>query len=394
LIFDDDADVGALAVARLMQLGFDAKSVIEKSTFIAAVESWHPELILLDLSLGDTDAIELLGLLSEQKFLGQVVLMSGHAGTVLDHARRLGEGLGIAIAGVLEKPFRLQNLRDLILNLDAKPMPPRSLKSDHSDPALLHQALANNCLEFWYQPKIDIRTDRVVGAESLARIRHPELGILSPAAFLQHASDEDLNELTMRALDHALRSSSTLQQLGRSANFSINVASCTFVRPSLINDIKAIRELHSLSPPITLEMTETDLVSDKDAAAAFATRAILHGFQIAIDDFGHGYATFERLRDMPFTELKIERSMVHGCAQDSALQSICKAAVQLAHGFGAKATAEGVERVDDLKVIQLLGFDMVQGYIFSRALPFDEFVELPVTFSARPFVVERTAVQS
>jgi EAL domain-containing protein (putative c-di-GMP-specific phosphodiesterase class I)/CheY-like chemotaxis protein len=392
LVFDDNPAIGALAVGRLIQLGFEAKSVIETAAFVATLESWRPELILLDLSLGDTDAVELFGLLRERNFGGQVILMSGHSGAVLDHARRLGEGSGIAIAGILQKPFHQRDLRALIAKLAVTVAPPLVPQSDQSNPTLLRDALVNGWLEFWYQPKIELETDGIVGAESLARIRHPEMGVLVPATFLPQASDEDLHKLTMRALDEAFRSSITLNQAGRPLVFSINVAARTFVRPGLINDIKSIRERHATNLPIILELTETDLVNDKVAAAAFATRAILHGFQIAIDDFGHGYATFDRLRDIPFTELKLERAMVDGCARDLALQSICKAAVQLAHGFGATAVAEGVEQTNDLKVIRSLGFDMAQGYIFSRPLPFQNFVKLPTAFSTRPYVVKGAAI--
>ena len=392
LVFDDNPAIGALAVSQLIELGFEAKSVIEKITFVAALESWRPELILLDLSLGDTDAVELFGCLKEQKFGGHVILISGHSGAVLDHARRLGQGSGIAIAGVMEKPFHKRQLRALIANLGAAAEPRLAPQSEQSNPALLRDALANNWLEFWYQPKIELETDSIVGAESLARIRHPEHGILAPGKFLPHASDEDVNELTMRALDEAFRSSTALHRLGRPLIFSINVAARTFVRTGLIDDIKSIRDRHSLPLPIILEMTETDLVNDKSAAATFATRAILHGFQIAIDDFGHGYATFDRLRDMPFTELKIERSMVDGCAREPALQSICQAAIQLAHSFGAQAIAEGVEQRDDLEVIRSLSFDMAQGYIFSRPLPFQDFIKLPTAFSIRPYLVKGAAV--
>lgn len=388
LIFDDNADIGTLAVARLKLLGFEAKSVTEKTAFVAALESWPPELILLDLSLGDTDAIESLEFLSRQGFGGHVILMSGHSGAVLDHVRRLGEGVGIAIAGVMEKPFHLRDLRALIVNLDVATPPPRLPQSVQPNPTLLRDALANDWLEFWYQPKIDLGTDCIVGAESLARIRHPEHGILEPASFLQHASDENLNQLTMRALDEAFLSSKTLYEQGRKLDFSINVAARTFVRPGLIDDIVSIRARHATSLPIILEMTETDLVNDKVAAAAVATRAILHGFEVAIDDFGHGYATFDRLREVPFTELKLERSMVDGCACDPALRNICSAAVQLAHGFDAKAVAEGVERADDLSAVRSIGFDMAQGYIFSRPVPFREFVALPASFSIRPYVVK------
>jgi EAL domain-containing protein (putative c-di-GMP-specific phosphodiesterase class I) len=375
-VFDDNPAIGVLAVGRLQQLGFEARSVLGKAAFVASLESWRPDLILLDLSLGDTDAIELFEMLSGRNFRGPVILMSGHSGAVLDHARRLGEGSGIAIAGVLEKPFHQRDLRALIANLDIAAAPPPAPQSDQPSPALLHDALAHDWLEFWYQPKIELETDSVVGAEMLARIRHPERDILVPATFLPHASDEDLNELTMRALDEAFRSSMTLHRQVCPLVFSINVAARTFTRTGLINDIKSIRERHSTNLPIILEMTETDLVNDKVAAATFATRAILHGFQIAIDDFGHGYATFDRLRGMPFTELKLEGTMVNGCARDTALRSICKAAVQLAHGFGATAIAEGLEQPDDLKVVRSLGFDMAQGYIFSRPLPFQDFCKV------------------
>jgi EAL domain-containing protein (putative c-di-GMP-specific phosphodiesterase class I)/FixJ family two-component response regulator len=392
LAFDDNPAIGALAVTQLRQLGFEAKSVVEKPAFIATLESWRPELILLDLSLGETDAIELFGLLSERNFGGQVILMSGHSRAVLDHARRLGEGSGITIAGVLEKPFHQRNLRALIANLNVARTTLPEAQSDQSNPTLLRDALANNWLEFWYQPKIELETDGIVGAESLARIRHPERGILAPPTFLPNASDDDVHKLTMSALDEALRSSVTLNQAGRPLAFSINVAARTFVRPGLINDIKSIRERHSTNLPIILELTETDLVNDKVAAAAFATRAILHGFQISIDDFGHGYATFDRLRDIPFTELKLERPMVDGCARDPALRSICKAAVQLAHEFKAKAVAEGVDQPDDLKVIRSIGFDMAQGYIFSRPLPLQNFVKLPTAFSKRSYVVNDASI--
>ena len=381
LVFDDQAEIGALAVTRLIQLGFDAKSVTERSAFLAMAESWQPELIVLDLSLGDGDAIELFELLNEQAFSGHVILMSGHSVTVLDHARQLGEDLGMSIAGVLKKPFRQRDLRALVASLGGPSARPRLHRPDNPNPALLREALDKNWLEFWYQPKVDLKTGLIVGAESLARVRHPDQGILAPGAFLQQASEEELYEVTTRALDEAVRCTETMRQRGRPLTFSINVAAKTFKRTDLIEQIRAIRKRHSQIVPITLEVTETDLVDDKFAVKSFATRAILQDFRISIDDFGHGYASFERLRDMPFSELKLERSMVNGCARDPALRSICKAVLGLAHGFGAFAVAEGVENADDLETIRSLGFDMAQGYFFSRPLPFREFEQLQAAFA-------------
>jgi len=118
LVFDDNPAVGKLLVAKLLELGFDAASVVDKAAFVASLELSHPELIVLDLSLGDTDAIELFGLLRERNFRGFVILISGHSAAVLEHARRLGENSGIAIAGVMEKPFHQRDLRALIANIE------------------------------------------------------------------------------------------------------------------------------------------------------------------------------------------------------------------------------------------------------------------------------------
>jgi EAL domain-containing protein (putative c-di-GMP-specific phosphodiesterase class I) len=247
-------------------------------------------------------------------------------------------------------------------------------------PILLRDVMDNNWLEFWYQPKVELGAGLIVGAESLARVRHPGRGVLPPSTFLEHASDEALYGLTVRALNEALRCAEAMQQQNRPLVFSINVAARTLARDGLIEDFRAICARHSTYLPIILEVTETDLVHDKAAIQSFATRAILCGFRISIDDFGHGYASFERLRDLPFTELKLERSMVNGCARDSALRSICKAAVELAHAFGAIAIAEGVESEDDLNTVRSLGFDLAQGYFFSRPLPFQDFEQLPAAF--------------
>jgi CheY-like chemotaxis protein len=189
LVFDDNPAIGTLAVGRLQQLGFESRSVLGKAAFVATLESWRPDLILLDLSLGDTDAIELFEMLSERNFRGPVILMSGHSAAVLNHARRLGEGSGIAITGVLEKPFHQRDLRALVGNLGVEPGRPPVPQSDQPNPALLRDALANDWLEFWYQPRVELEHDHIVGAEMLARIRHPEQGILAPAAFLPHAAD-------------------------------------------------------------------------------------------------------------------------------------------------------------------------------------------------------------
>ena len=364
IVVDDHVDICTVVTAQLRKLGIDAQGMTSKEDLLHALQAPHPDLLLLDLSLGDSDAVEIFGLLHDRGFAGRVVLMSGHTGSVLDHARRIGERAGVEIGGTLRKPFRRRELETVVSALGGTVEVTRPHRSEPVEPGLLRAALDNGWVEFWFQPKIDLRTDAIAGAEALARIRHPERGILAPSVFLPPIEDADLHDLTVAAARAAL---ALCARSGSHLPASINVAGRTILRPGLIEALKALGT--GVEQRLILEITETDLIGDLAAAEAFATRAVLHGFRISIDDFGTGYATFERLRHIPFAELKIERAIVHGCAEDAALRKICRAAVELGHGFEAKVVAEGVETRADLDAVRQLGFDLAQGYLFSPPLP-------------------------
>jgi len=364
IVVDDHVDICSVVTAQLRKLGIDAQGMTSKADLLQALEAPHPDLLLLDLSLGDGDAVEIFGLLHDRGYAGRVVLMSGHSGSVLDHARRIGERAGVEISGTLRKPFRRRELETVVSafggTVEVLPLHP----SEPVEAGLLRTALDNGWVEFWFQPKIDLRTDAIAGMEALARIRHPDRGVLAPSAFLPPIEDIDLRDLTVAAARAAL---DLCAGNGSHLPASINVAGRTILRPGLIEALKALGS--GARQRLILEITETDLIGDLAAAEAFATRAVLHGFRISIDDFGTGYATFERLRHIPFAELKIERAIVHGCAEDEALRKICRAAVELGHGFEAKVVAEGIETRADLAAVRALGFDLAQGYLFSPPVP-------------------------
>lgn len=364
IVVDDHVDICTVVTAQLRKLGIDAQGMTTKEDLLQALDAPHPDLLLLDLSLGASDAVEIFGLLHDRGFAGRVVLMSGHAGSVLDHVRRIGERAGVDIGGTLRKPFRRRELETVVSTLGGAAVVAPPHRSEPVEPGLLRAALDQGWVEFWFQPKIDLNADTIAGTEALARIRHPERGIVAPSAFLPPIEDADLHDLTVAAARAAL----ALGARARSrVPVSINVAGRTILRPGLIEALKALGP--GVERRLILEITETDLIGDLAAAEAFATRAVLHGFRISIDDFGTGYATFERLRHIPFAELKIERAIVHGCAQDEPLRKICRAAVELGHGFDAKVVAEGVETRADRDAVRALGFDLAQGYLFSPPLP-------------------------
>lgn len=374
LVMDDQEEVCRLAVKQLEHIGLRAEGVCTKAELASALDQAHPDLLLLDLSLGDSDAVEIFQMLSQRSFAGCTILMSGHGAPVLEHARRIGQRSGITIGGVLRKPFRQQDLRDLLFSRPAPAVDDEVEEASSDDPMLLQRALREKWLEFWYQPKIELKNLEVIGAESLARIRHPERGILPPAAFLPGADTDALHALTMQAVDDAFAMGRRLEGLLPAPCLSVNLAGRTLQHPALLDQLKGIRDLAESPTRLTLEITESDVIEDTEAAQEFAMRAVLHGFAVSIDDFGSGYSTFERLRHIPFSELKLERSVVNGCARDRQLRSICQAAAQLGHDFEAEVVGEGVEEVEDLEVLRELGFDLVQGFYFARPMPADDFL--------------------
>jgi EAL domain-containing protein (putative c-di-GMP-specific phosphodiesterase class I) len=125
-----------------------------------------------------------------------------------------------------------------------------------------------------------------------------------------------------------------------------------------------------------LEVTEDQVVRDINLVHALATELRVNGISIAIDDFGAGYSSLSRLRELPFVELKVDRSFVHDCATDPTSAAICQTAIDLAHRFGSSAVAEGVETQADLHALMAMGCDFGQGVLIAPPMPQERFIEL------------------
>ncbi|ULJ74536.1 EAL domain-containing response regulator [Rhizobium gallicum] len=369
VLIDDDPEVCHLLQVQLQHIGVEARAVTTISDMLDAVRRENPDIVFVDLSLGDADGIDVFHMLRDVRFMGPVIIVSGHPEMVLRHAKDIAFRIGLDAKATLKKPFQLQDLRRVLNEATNGTSTIARVYKPGSD-ATLREALQKDWIEFWFQPQVDLKAGHIVGAECLARIRHPTAGLVFPGQFLPTGDDDDLHELTMRAADAAAKAASLDLRDGVPLRFSINVSTHSMKQPGLIFQLKRICADSAID--LTLEITESDR-SDSSVCRAFATRAVLHGFKISIDDFGSGYATFERLRHTPFSELKLDRSVVNGCSGDRALRNICVATIQLAHGFNAHAVAEGVETPEDAATLAEIGCDIAQGYFFAPALPLEEF---------------------
>lgn len=374
LVVDSQGGMSALATHFLQRMGLSGARASNRSELIAMFETFSPEVVVADLLVGDMDIVQLCHALKERGFDGCLILMSEHSMNVIHHACRIAANAKLRVGGVLRKPLGFDEFRTMLQRCVTRREDLEPTEGLLSGKNLLKQAIEENWVEFWFQPKVFLDTGIVEGAECLARINHPEHGIISPHIFLDDATEEALRDLVLLATRSAVDLSEELEGKYRTIPLSINVSARNLHNPSLIADLKTVRDRRKQSPNLVLEITETDATPNHATLEEFATRAILHGFGISIDDFGSGYSIFDRLRFTPFSELKLDRSVVHGCASDRSLKSICQAAVQLAHDFNAIAVAEGVERPEDAETLRKLGFDVAQGYLFSPPLKLDKFL--------------------
>ena len=180
---------------------------------------------------------------------------------------------------------------------------------------------------------------------------------------------KSLAALTEYVVLTALRDWQELSQIGFNLQFAVNASIGSLTDLNLPDLIRANTAQDGAWPGLIIEVTEGEVAKDVGLAHEIATQLSIYGISLAIDDFGEGYSSFARLRDLPFAELKLDASFVKNCAQDPKNAAICQAVIELAHSFGAVAVAEGLETAADVQAIQAMGCDLGQGFVFARPMP-------------------------
>jgi EAL domain-containing protein (putative c-di-GMP-specific phosphodiesterase class I) len=236
--------------------------------------------------------------------------------------------------------------------------------------------LRQNWFEQWYQPKIDLRQKRLVGAEALARARRPDGSLLPPAAFLPGAAEDDMLALTERVILTAMRDFEECAEHGATLKLSVNVPASAFVKLPIARMLREERPAAANWPGLIFEVTENEVMRDLKIAQEVADELRALHCSLALDDFGAGYSSLARLRQLPFSELKIDRSYVTDCHVDKVNAGLCETIVELAKRFDLKTVAEGIEKSHESHKLQGIGCDIGQGFLFARPMEKDRFVGL------------------
>lgn len=375
LILDDEPFMHKLLIRMLDNLGFTSVSACDNGhTALALIDNMNddsPNLILLDLNMPEMDGLEFVRRLVERHYTGSLILISGEDERMQQAAEKLAIAHKVTVLGHLHKPTSREGLAALIGKW--KPIQqgaPRAAKKVY-DAEAVRTAIANGELVNYYQPKVDVATDRVVGVETLVRWRHPQDGMVFPDQFIAVAEAHGLiDDLTRVVLSNALAQARLWQDAGLTLQVAVNLSMDNLSSLDFLDMVVGLATRAGVLPEtMELEVTESRLMEDLRMPLEILTRLRLKRFRLSIDDFGTGNSSLAQLRDLPFDELKIDQSFVRGACSNKKLQAMFDASLGLAKQLGMVAVAEGVEDQADWDFVRKAGCDIAQGYFIARPMP-------------------------
>ena len=330
------------------------------------------DVIVSDVDMPNMDGLEFMRRLADAGYRSSVIIVSAIEATLLAATEAMARAYGINLLGVISKPITRAALEDLLVRY--APPAPKSSGPARCGPSFtldeILRGLEEDQFEPFYQPKVDLATRRVVGAEALARWRHPKHGLVAPVAFVKALEDSGrIDELMWAMLTKSAAFSRTLHAAHMESSIAVNLSLKSLNNVELVNRVVDIMSTHGLENEILcLEITESAATTNLGPALENLTRPRLKGFRLSIDDFGTGYSSIQQLTRIPFTELKIDRSFVTQSASSEAARVILKSSLQMARELNLKAVAEGVETQQDWDLLQELGCDLAQGYFIAKPM--------------------------
>lgn len=374
LLVDDDSFALQLLARQLSNLGFvNIIQCTRAREAIAMLESDAARfgLVFCDLQMPEMDGIEFVRQLVRIGYRGGLTLVSGEDERILRTAERLARAHHLDVLGALNKPVSPHTLQELLarhaLHVASQP---HAVHRTYT-PQQLRQAIDNGQLLNHYQPKVSLASGALIGVETLVRWQHPDDGLVEPDQFIGIAEEHGLiDDLTRTVLTTALHQGGAWHAGGLPLQVAINISMDNL--DSLDFPDMVEREAAAAGMPLThlvLEVTESRLMKDPLSPLDILTRLRLKHIDLSIDDFGTGHSSLAQLRDIPFTELKIDRGFVHGASRNAYLQAILEASLGMARQMGMKTVAEGVEERADWDLLRASGCDVAQGYLVGKPMP-------------------------
>lgn len=382
LVAEDDAFQRGIIVELLHSLG--VTSIMEASNgreALACIRDQNAKkinLVFSDLKMPEMDGMEFLRCLSEEHNETEIVILSAMDKKLLAAVDRISSLYKLNLLGILEKPIGLKQLKNTLSSSgQIKDIAKPTEHLAHTEFTIDEILEGIHLKQFtpYFQPKVDLKTGLLIGAEALARWIHPKHGVIAPSAFIQKLEDsKQIDDLTFVMLKEAASVYNAFLKKGHCIHIAVNLSLVSLNDPQIAQQITSTVIEHGGDPTyLTLEITESIAMTDAPIALENLARLSMNGFTLSIDDYGTGYSNLQQLTRIDFGELKIDRSLVHGFAKSEAMQIIVASNIDMAHKLKIKCVAEGIETKQDWEQLRKMGCDAGQGYFIAKPMSFIDF---------------------
>jgi EAL domain-containing protein (putative c-di-GMP-specific phosphodiesterase class I) len=283
----------------------------------------------------------------------------------------------VNLLGAIEKPPTAKKLKELLNQFDAERLERDRAKTPSFSADEIAEGLRQGQFDVFFQPKVEMRTRRIVGAEAMARWHHREIGIVGPQAFITMIENNGLIEqLTDLALTRAAFYCALWQREGLEASVSVNLSIRSLDDVALAERMVSLVDGQGLEPRhVTFEVTESVATGDLGKVLENLSRLRMKGFGLSIDDYGTGYSSMERLSRVPFTELKVDQSFVRNAPTQAASRAVLESSLEMAQKLGIIAVAEGIETQVEWDLLRALDCPVAQGYFIGKPMEAGEFLD-------------------
>lgn len=380
LVMDQTKAVAEVTASMAEALGGHGRVVTRVYDLLKSVDEWMPSHIAVDLVMPGVDGVEVMNLLARRRCKARIIICSGMDGTILNAAIRAATASGLDVAGVLNKPFTVRELKTL---LDAPPVPTRPGRLPASRttesaamPAVtetaLRRALQTDEMFPVFMPKVDCTTGELSGIEAFARWRHPQAGVLAAEQFISLAERVALiDELTESIAQQALNWLGTAFPAS-SLGLTLKLSAASLDSFRLIETLARHCEHHGLDPRrITLQLSEAAAMRETVDTLELLTRLRMRGFQLSIGNFGADQSSLMQLIRMPVSELKIAPGISGTTGATREGRIVAKCIVDLGANLGLRVTASGIESGEDLRYFREIGAHSAMGFLFGHPMEFE-----------------------
>lgn len=382
-VIEDDIGLAGVLVKAASSLGFETSTINDEAQWQANRHEPSPAILVLDLNLGFTNGLDCLEQLVADGFQGPVILISGCDDRVFRFSERICVDLGANIIASLNKPFSTKSFLEAL-----KPLRQRA-------PAVSQEQYRNSIAaqEFvpFVQPITDLQSGGITDIELLARWQHPERGLVSPGQFIPSVERlglmPNLSLSLLRQAIIALRDLPPITQTGgaeapapqnqpvdsapsKLLTLSLNVSPSCLLVPGFSDQLlETISDAGGTPEQIKIELTEAVAFAGIERIRHVLTRLRIAGLRISIDDFGTGYSSLSALHELPFSDLKIDRSFVMRMLNDAEADTIVRSLIKLAHNLGLEVVGEGIESEAILTALKRRHCDRGQGFHIAKPMP-------------------------